>query len=351
MSEFDLGLDLEAELAGIRGHKKKPNPKKPKTQDEQTQNQAPSHRGDSQNDQNDQSQNKTPNPRQAEPEGFDVAQSQQETPGNSGNKNKKADPVNWKQFKTLPGIFEHVGGDRPVRLNQRIRKSQVSGIPEPMLGFIQEHLKERYIGAVVDFPWGSYKVTDKNRVFNANPSLIRYLAFDALRDAAGTHVQYAKQWMVLQHPVFDEGFNPDTHLGQTSDELDIYALLFVGHADTDYNESVQSSKEPEQDYQTAERMGLLNISMSRVLDKLNEQEAAFNQYTERNSMIQTVMLLDRMGLLRGGLPRDVGDFIRILEESRDTVADTNNVIDSHMEAEKERQKTLARQERMRKMQG
>lgn len=349
MSDFDLGMDLEAELAGIRGHKdkkEKPDAHQKNVKQEQTQ----SHRGDS-------SQTNTGKSKQApptEPDGFDVKQSHQETPGNDNNKKKKPDPINWKQFKTLPGIFEHVGGDRPVRLNQRIRKSQVSGIPEPFLGIIQEQLKERFIGAVVDFPWGSYQVTDKNRVFNANPSLMRYLLFDSLRDDKGTHVQYAKQWMVLQHPVFDEGFNPDAHLGVTNDELDIYALLFIGHSAENQQEDgqpIKASKESEHDHQTAERIGLLNMSMSRVLDKLSEQEEAFATYTERNTTLQTVMLLDRMGLLKGGLPKDVGDFVRILEESRGVLAETDDVITHHMEAEKERQKTLARQQRMRKMQG
>lgn len=252
----------------------------------------------------------------------------------------------------MSGIFEHVGGERPVRLNPNIKKTQVAGIPEPMLWFVVEQLKEKHTGAVVTFPWGEYEITEKNRVFTTKSSLIRYLLFDRLRDAQGTHLQYAKQWMVLQHPVFDEGFNPETHLGPNNDELDIYALLFVAHTAEEYSEDSSTPKTSgsEMDYQTAERLGMLNMGMGRVLDKLNEQEELFRAYAERNAIMQTVILLDRMGLLAGGLPKDVGEFVRVLEENRETVTETEATVSDHIHREKERKKRLAKQERIRKMQ-
>ncbi|MCR6108720.1 hypothetical protein HXA34_20700 [Salipaludibacillus agaradhaerens] len=339
MSEFDIGLDIEAELAGIRGHSKE--------RSHESSNQSKQGSGAT--------SGQTTTTKTSEPEvlshshGGEGAPS---TPTPVTKENKEATPlIDWKQFKTLPGVFEHVGGDRPVRLASNIKKSHATGIPEPLLVAVQQHLQKKYIGAVVSFPWGEYEVTEKNRVFTTRSSLIRYLLFDGLRDTQGTHLQYAKQWMVLHHPVFDQGFDPETHLGAKSDELDIYTLLFVSHASEGFgSKGLSNTAESEQDHQTAERIGMLNMEMSRVLDKLDEQERLLREYADRQTIIQTVMLLDRMGLLNGGLPRDVGEFVRVLEENRDVLAKTETTVSHHIQAEKERQKAFARQERLRKMQ-
>jgi hypothetical protein len=367
MSDYDFNMDIEAELAGIRGHKdrtQRPEPPRKATKPEHSKREKapeqakpapkaqpevpkPVHGGGA-------AESGQPSGR-TDPEdsalghshgGEDASSSGKATERKTGS----ASPVVWKRFKTMPGVFEHVGGDRPVRLNPNIKKSQVSGIPEPMLGAVQKLLKEKHAGAVVTFPWGEYEITEKNRVFTTKSSLIRYLMFDALRDADGTHVQYAKQWMVLQHPVFDRGFNPETHLGPNNDELDIYTLLFVSHTSEEYAEPSSSASGTELDYQTAERIGMLNMGMGRLLDKMNEQEKMFKAYAERNAVMQTVLLLDRMGLLAGGLPRDVGEFVRVLEENRDSLQQTDATVQTHIHAEKERKKTLARQDRMRQMQ-
>lgn len=355
MSEFNL-FDIDAELAGIR-----PGPGK-RVEKREVQVNPKQESRDTSTVQVEQKKNHTNqneiNVKPADlvispqPERVVVESPIQKIPSNTDRAKVKNDLVGYKQFKTMEGIFEHVGGDRPVRLNPNIRKSQVSGIPEPMLGVTQKMLKEKYLGAVVDFPWGEYKVTEKNRVFTTKSSLLRYLLFDSLRDNEGTHVQYAKQWVVLQYPVFDETFNPDNHSGSMTDELDIYALLFVAHT---YSKS-ETITEPiaqrttEQDYQTAERLGMINMGMTRILDKLAEQERAINDHMARTQMTQTVMLLERMGLLKGGLPKDIGEFVRLLEQNRESLTETATAVDNHVTAEEERQKTLARQERMRQMQ-
>lgn len=367
MSDYDFNMDIEAELAGIRGHKERsprPEPQKKATRPERPERE----RAPEQVKPTPKVQPEAPKPAHGSGTSSNVQPSGRTDPEDSAlghshggedasssgkgteRKTGSASPVDWKRFKTMPGIFEHVGGDRPVRLNPNIKKSQVSGIPEPMLGAVQKLLKEKHTGAVVAFPWGEYEITEKNRVFTTKSSLVRYLMFDALRDATGTHVQYAKQWMVLQHPVFDQGFNPETHLGPNNDELDIYTLLFVSHTSEEYAEPSQSTSSTELDYQTAERIGMLNMGMGRLLDKMNEQEQMFRAYAERNTVMQTVLLLDRMGLLAGGLPRDVGEFVRVLEENRDTLQQTDATVQTHIHAEKERRKTLARQDRMRQMQ-
>lgn len=370
MSEFDFNLDFEAELAGIRGPKEKshkPQKQQPKAQPQKPKKQPEQRRPEQRKPEPvkpvTQAPPEVPHPKHGQGASSKGAESAPQTPSHSHGgedvsspapttveKKSATAPVDWKRFKTLSGMFEHVGGDRPVRLNPNIKKARVAGMPEPMILAVQKRLKEKHTGAVVAFPWGEYEITENNRVFTTKASLMRYLLFDALRDENGTHIQYAKQWMVLQHPVFDKGFNPETHLGPASDELDIYTLLFVAHTAEEYREEQSGTSGSEQDYQTAERLGMLNMSMGRVLDKLNEQEQLINEHMERNQMTQTVLLLDRMGLLKGGLPRDVGEFVRVLEENRDSLSETGQIVDHHIDAEKARQKTLARQERMRRMQ-
>lgn len=279
-----------------------------------------------------------------EPEGFGIDQSHQETnAGGSPKPRKTSDLVNWKAFKTLRGVFEFVGGERPVILKEPIRRTQVSGIPEPLMLTIQDQLKEKYKGAIVDFPWGPHEIDDRNRVFTAKPTLLRYLLLDGLREGDGEQVQYAKQWLVSHQPAaFDTNFNP-ANLKPSSDELDIYALLLVAHLSDSGASTVQTS---EGDYQTVDQLNLISTNVMRMLDKMNTQELAFEAFAERNDTLQTVVLLDRMGLLKGGLPKDIGAFVRVLEQNRGEVAMMSETVDAHIVAEKERQRTMAREERL-----
>lgn len=366
-ADFELGLDIEAELTGIRGPRDKAMPKSPEPEPEKEvvkeaavpdthDRNAALDRGGAANkesntpSENDSNASLNQDGQIVQPEGFEVSQSQQERPGESEAPLpiESAMKIDWRAFKPIPGLFDHVGGERPVRLNTRIKRSQVSGIPEPLLAHIQKQLMDRHVGAVVHFPWGEFEIQESNKVFTTKSSLIRYLLFDGLRDLEGSHVQYAKQWLALQYPAFDTGFHPDTHLKPTSDELDIYALLYVAFLyetdETDFNKPVKGATEA--DFQTAEQLSMINIGMNRVLEKLMQQETRQEKETERAQTVQTLLLLDRMGLLKGGLPRDVEALAGILEQSRHTLRKTDQVLDQHIESEKERANTLARQQRM-----
>lgn len=285
----------------------------------------------------------------ADESGLEVQHSHEEKIGEGGGSDQEmsANPTNWKKFKTLPGVFEYVGGDRPVVLHQNIKRVQVSGVPEPMVSIIQELLKKRHLGAVIDFPWGSYRIEATNKVFTTKTSLVRYLLFDSLRDEAGTHVEYAKQWFTLQYPtsVYAD-FKPKRDMNASSDELDVYALLAVAHSPerdrTDMGDSgVGLGRE------AMERLSMLNANIERVLSKLTVQDQMMQENAEQSNVIQTIMLLDRMGMLNGALPRDKGEFIRMLEENRDVIEQTTDAVNNHMEAEQERKKTLLREERLR----
>lgn len=407
MSDFDFNIDLEAELAEIRGGNKrepKPNhqpnqtrqqPRQQPTKQIPQQQAKPEHKPDKSrqdthnrnierqqhvkqgggtssepnrkrvNQNGQQSEVVAPTPidpyepevqRSEEPEGLPVKHSQQESFRGGGSGASDTEDIDWKTFKTLPGIFERVGGSRPVQLNPNIEISQVSGIPKPFFAIIQNKLRERYVGAVVHFPWGEYKITEKNKVLTTRASLIRYLLFDALRDPEGTHVQFAKQWLALRYPVFDKTFNPNVHLKYNSDELDIYAMLFVAYT-TEYASEVDKPRgasvdlsKSEEFYQMNERIGMMNSGLNRLLEKLNQQEEQLKAQAERESVIQTVLMLDRMGLLKGGLPRDLDEFAGVLEQNRDLLHQTGGLIDKHLKAEQERKKRLERERRMKMLQ-
>ncbi|WP_145142310.1 hypothetical protein [Paenibacillus sp. Y412MC10] len=373
MSSFDF--DFDSELKNIRGSGNSPAPDKPKEpqinvpkpnvepQIRPTQGNSgavatpPSSQPPAQASVPDQMSEplvlseraKTPLP--DEP-GLGVQQSHEEKLDGSGGSTQRTiiNPINWKQFKTLPGVFEHVGGDRPVVLHQNIKRVQVSGVPEPMVSIIQDLLKKRHLGAVIDFPWGSYRIEATNKVFTTKTSLVRYLLFDSLRDEAGTHVQYARQWFVLQYPTsFYADFKPKRDMNASSDELDVYALLAVAHS-AEPARSVVGDSRVGLDREAMERLSMLNANIDRVLSKLTAQDQIMQENSEYSNMIQTVMLLDRMGMLKGGIPRDIGEFVRMLEQNRDVIGQTADAMENHIEGEQERKKTLLREERMRQFQ-
>lgn len=270
--------------------------------------------------------------------GFKVEQSHQESPGGSNTSRQPADSVDWKNFKVLPGIFKYVGGTRPVRLESNIKRIQLQGVPGPMVTMLQTKLKEDYEGAIVDFPWGSYPIQADNKVFTQKTSLARYLLFDGFRDDSDLHVQYAKQWLALQHPAFDATFDPALHMGPSDDALDIYALILASSMAA----SGGASERTGVDEIVAERLGMINGAMQHMAKQLKDQELAMTSHMERMDVTQTILVLDRMGLLRGGLPRDMGQFVKILEDNRQGISDASRTIGQHTGSERARRETLLR---------
>lgn len=368
--EFDFDMDMMAELASIRGETLGKRDKKEqavarKAPVKQPQKQADHGRGGSSQTTKPAPDTKpTTKPAEHAPvteshamtqeiEGMKVEHQQQERPGGGSsqatttNDVPKTQSINWRTFKALPGVFEITGGDRPVTLVPNIKRSQVSGIPEPFFDQVQATLKARHLGAVVSFPWGDYPITDKNKVFTAKASLSRYLMFDGLRDGTGIQVQYAKQWLALHHKTaFHNDFNPALHLNPANDELDIYALIYVAH---DWEQGVVGHQAPVTssiDGAVEEQLHFMQMNMRQILEKLQMQEDVVRQHAERSHTVQTILLLDRMGLLKGGLPQDVEALARVLEENRSEVRATGVLVDSHIHAEKEREQRLARERRL-----
>lgn len=282
------------------------------------------------------------------------APAEAEAPAESELTHIHEEGIDWRAFKTMKGLFEHVGGYRPVQLAESVKRTSVSGQISPLYDAIKAKLAAEYTGATMEFPWGTYTITDKHPVFNMNSALTRYLMFDGLRDADGTHVQYAKQWLALHHSnVFDANFRSDVHMSgrPESDALDIYVLLYVSHsvavADGVYQSAGDAREDVLDGYQieTLEQVQMANQSMTRLLEGMRTQEELIRQQADRSQMMQTVLLLDRMGLLKGGIPRDVDGFTRLLEESRDALSRTESIVDKHIEGEARRRATYDSEQR------
>lgn len=279
--------------------------------------------------------------------GLEVKQAQQESPGGGSSSSESDAPfVDYKQFKPLRGIFDRVANDleRPVRLNPSIRKVSISGQLEPMFGHIQNQLAEKHIGVSIHFPWGDYQVDARNRVLTTNASLMRYLTFDAMRDEQASHVQYAKQLFALTHPGgFDKHFNVASIRGG-DDSLDVFVLLLADYLAEPVKPVEQVAQAPVE----SEQVSKIERNVERVLDKLNEQSQQLEAARKRAEMTDTVLLLDRLGLLKGGLPKDVGQFVRTLEVNRDAVVSMQDTMASFIDAEAERERTLARERNLAK---
>lgn len=289
-----------------------------------------------------------PEPREIkepEPEGFGINQSHQESNNGSSPKPRRVSkPIDWQAFKELKDVFVHVGGERPVVLQEPIRRSQTSGIPEPMMTAIQEKLKEKYKGASLEFPWGTYTIDDNSRVFTIKSSLMRYLLFEAFSDGTGLEVQYAKQWLVSHQPAaFDVNFKISS-LKPASDELDIYVMLFVAYSSE--GSQAKSNGSFESNFLAIDQLNLMNDNVSRLMDMVDNQSTTLETFADRNHTLQTVMLLDRMGLLKGGLPKDTTEFIRVLEQNRSAIETMSETVDDHISAEKDRKRVLLREEHL-----
>lgn len=277
--------------------------------------------------------------------GLEVKQSHQETPS-GGSTPDDAPFVDYKAFKPLRGIFDRVPNDleRPVRLNPAIKKVSISGQLEPMFSHIQHKLAEKHIGVAIHFPWGDYEIDARNRVLTTNASLMRYLTFDAMRDGDASHVQYAKQMFALTHPGgFDKHFNVESIRGG-DDSLDVFVMLLADYLSEDAPATVPTQAPPVE----SEQVALIERNVERVLEHLTAQAERQEAAAKRADLTETVLLLDRLGLLKGGLPKDVGQFVRTLEVNRDALVEMQETMASFIGAEDERERTLARERQLAK---
>lgn len=277
--------------------------------------------------------------------GLVVKQSHTERPGDSAPKRPTLD---YRKFKPLPGLFERVANnfERPIGLVPSVKKVNISGQLDPLLEQIRRRLSERVLGARISFPWGDVTIDRKNRVLATNAGLMRYLSFDALRDAEGSHVQYALQMFALANPGgFDEQFNPSM-MRAGDDTLDVYALILVVYQ---LDEEDTGAKPPATSATAPLEFEELQRSVQTLTSIVTQHQEAQAATMKRAQMTDTVLLMDRLGLLKGGLPKDIGAFVRTLEVNRDLLADVHGAIDGFVTGEEKRQATLRQQAKIQKM--
>lgn len=275
------------------------------------------------------------------------------TPSGSSENRILSPFLDWKAFIPLKGIFEHVGGARPVRLDTRLKESKISisGIYKPFLEVIQQRLRERYVRKVVPFPWGEYAITEQNKVLTTKASLIRFLLFDALRDPEGTQVQYAKQWLALHHPAFTQEFNPSTHLKPSMDELDIYAMVYVAHIGEYGEEPAPRRFTPEQSEEflrITEQLSMMNLTLNKLQEELLQHDKVTKETHKQQSFVQLFLLLDSLGLVQGSLPRNADGIPYVLEQNRGILMQTEQSLQRHIKTEEERMARYARDRRLKR---
>lgn len=248
--------------------------------------------------------------------------------------------VDVKQFKEIPNLFTYVGGQKHIVLDDDYKKVQVTGLPEAMIVYHQNKLKDALVGRNITFPWGDYEITSTNKVFTARTSYMRFNLFNGMRDKDALHVILAKQWLVLHHPlIYSEHYDIAMSYQVHNDELDIYAVIYAMYLDelAYYGVKQPKVKDPQDDVTNA-----LYIGLSTLRKMMHEQQSYLREYTEQTNIMQTILLLDRLGLLGGGLPNDMKDFMRVLELNRDNIHQANQSMNKHVQAEKERLERLKR---------
>lgn len=275
--------------------------------------------------------------------GFVVAQSHSERPGASDP--PKRPTVDYQRFKPLPGLFERVANnfDRPIGLVPTVKKVNISGQLDPLLEQVRRNLSERVLGQRVSFPWGEFTIDRKNRVLATNAGLMRYLSFDALRDADGTHVQYALQMFALSNPGgFDKQFDPSM-MRSGDDTLDVYALMLVVYQLEQGGVEAREAEHipPSLDEQFQDLSRMMN-GIASAMSMQQEQQAA---RLRRTQATETILLMDRLGLLKGQLPKDLGSFVRLLEVNRAALAEVTHAVDAFVDGEEKREATLRQQAR------
>ena len=256
--------------------------------------------------------------------------------------------INRNQFKEVPNLFTYVGGSQHVVMEDDHKKVQVTGLPEALILFHQNKLKEQLVGRLITFPWGDFEITESNKVFTARTSYMRYNLFSSLRDIDATHVLLAKQWLVSHHSmIYSEHYDIAMSYQVHNDELDIYAVIYAQYLDELEYYGAKQPKVQNSDIDMNQMMDTLYIGLSSLRKMLQEQQEQIKGHTEQTNMIQTILLLDRLGLLGGGLPSDMQDFTRVLEINRDKIHQANDSMSNHIEAEKERLERLKRDQRLR----
>ena len=369
-NDLDFMVDIDSKLKDMRQvSDKKPvarqAPVKQANEKQDERRIKPAGGGASGNNPPTQNQTKIPEvPHEAQKDdvdaGLDVTQSQQEDPRDdvvvsatdgAVREIGKDKAILWDRFLVLEGMFEYQGGPKPIGLADKIARTNVSRIPAPLLDRANEKLKGRVLGKAVHFPWGIERITESNKVLSTRSSLVRYLLFDLYKDAEGTHVQYAFQWLALQFPtIYSADFDKDASYNEGNDALDIFMVLQVMH-DMDLREGMygvtgQGSDSGVSDL--ADNLSMVNENLQHLKRTqevlVRDMRAGF----ERDGMLQAILFLERLGLIKGQIPRDLDGLNKLFEDNRDTFDNFKTVVNQHLANESLRKDQYQRDARSRR---
>lgn len=289
-------------------------------------------------------------------------------------------------------------GDAYTSAPIKLTHTSVSNIPRGLISDIQRTLAHQFEGYTFYLNGRDgaqeVRITDTNRVFQTTRGLVYFLLFmsfrhthDLLHDlglgdvadtsslgTAHTHdtfghglglgVQYAKQWLVGHHPnVFQDTFDVQAIQQAQDMAFDVYAMVFAfsermtqSHAqqttqashgtvdpvgaglyeaqDTLIRQQVESREET--------RAGMSQLASLLERTHLEQMAVLRANYveSERQTMLQTVLVLERMGLLKGGIPSDTQALLDLLEQNRDVIRTTDEAVSRHVEHERERARRL-----------
>lgn len=237
------------------------------------------------------------------------------------------DHVYWK------GLFEKdIAEDGSFRMQyvDSFKRTQVGGIPIPMIENMQDILKKRHVGRRFELYGHSFTITDRNLVLTTRTVYLRYALIMMYRTDDGLHVQYAKQLAEATSDITAPIPNAPHNLVEARD---VYLMVLADWLDTKpKQEMVSTDQIPEQTLRAVK-------ALEKAIHVQTEQQAL---RSKRQDMMQTIVLLDRLGLLKGGLPNDIGDLLRILEGNRHLLHDAEEALTRHIVAEEERTARLLR---------
>lgn len=231
-------------------------------------------------------------------------------------------------------MFENKDGD--VVYNPDHPKSVAKNLSKDIIRQVADDLKDKHLHARVAIGENQFTIQETNVVFTSPTSLMRYLLLNGIQDE-NMALQLARQLFLEKHPDGEKGsFN---HKNVRTDERDVYALLLSTKGD------------PERDL--VEKVEELTRTMDYI-EEANElsNRKIFEQTTSMNDLINGVniatsaLLLERLGLTEGSLPRDLDSLRGFI--TQDNIVKLSDQLGNDIATEMvSRRRTMARDERSR----
>lgn len=231
-------------------------------------------------------------------------------------------------------IFVNEGGE--VVFNTNHTKTVAKNLSKGVMDHIVDDLRRKHKGAVVGIGSNRFTIRDTNAVLTSPTSLVRYMMLDKIDDE-NVALQLARQLFLEKHP---DGEKADfDHKIVRTDERDVYAMLLSSKAD------------PERDL--AEKIEELIRSMEYLEEnttlsnrRLLEQTTTSNDTLNGLNIAMSLMVLERLGLTEGSLPRNLDDIRGFA--TQDSIVKMSDIMSNDIASDvNDRKKTLARNERMR----